>query len=52
MPPDAEMDTEPLFSPKQLALVDETVAIVGDAWLVIVVEVVKVHPLASITVTL
>lgn len=52
MPPAAEMDAEPLLDPKQVALADDTAAIAGDAWLAIVVDVVRLQPLASITMML
>lgn len=47
VPPVAEMDTDPLLEPKQVTLICETFAIVGDAWLAMVVDVVKLQPFAS-----
>ena len=52
MPPEAEMDTEPLFEPKHVEFDGVILTMLGDAWLVIVVDVVRLQPFASITITL
>ena len=46
------MDTEPLFEPKHVEFDGVILTMLGDAWLVIVVDVVRLQPLASITITL